>query len=79
MLGKTTPDMRKLIAISEVLDIPLHRLCGFSGRQPVKTGNMAFDNIMNLSIGKKHAIFTADGIERTIGKILDKIRKQADG
>jgi len=79
LVGKVTPNMRQLIAISEVFDTPLHKLCGFSGRRPVKTRNMAFNNIMNLSIGKEHAIFTDDGIERTIGKILDKIRKQADG
>lgn len=77
--GKTTPRLEQLAVISEVLNIPLHKLCGFSGRRLVKTSNIVFDNIMNLSIVVEQATVATNGIGRATGGTMKKIEGRLGG
>jgi transcriptional regulator with XRE-family HTH domain len=45
-----TPGIEQLVRLAATLDIPVHRLCGYSGKRPVLTKSAVFNIVMNLSI-----------------------------
>ncbi len=65
--GTKTPDMERLIRLARVFGVPLHRLCGYSGKSFLKMEPpfTAFGLVMNLSILE----------ERTGGKFSDEERE----
>jgi transcriptional regulator with XRE-family HTH domain len=66
--GVRTPGMEQLIRMAAAFGVPLHRLCGHSGKRPVRTKSPAYNNVMNLSIGMER---TADGAAlENMGTIL---------
>lgn len=73
--GVGTPELENLSRMAAAFDIPLHRLCGYSGNHPVRTDSTTFNNIMNLSIELERINLGANGADKATRTTMERVGK----